>query len=134
MRLETKELVLLGAIRGLPARDDGAEGEWSLVCVEKNRWDGDMWGRREREKGDGETRERYEADKRETKMCREQESLQETNRAERKPDKQRKEKEIHPGKESEQNWPGNVGPGLGPLSSPRGTPLAQCQVSGAESE
>ena len=54
----------LGAIRGLPARDDGAEGEWGR-CVERIDGMGTCGGRREREKGDGETRERYVRDRQE---------------------------------------------------------------------
>lgn len=77
----------LGAVKGIPARDDGAEGEWGR-CGERVDGMGACWGRREREKGDEETGERYiRREKRETEMYREQESLQETKRAERKPDK-----------------------------------------------
>lgn len=38
-----------GAVRGLPARDDGAEGEWGR-CVERIDGMGTCGGRRERER------------------------------------------------------------------------------------
>ena len=82
-------------------------------------------GEGEREKGDGETGERYiRREKRETEMYSEQESSQETKRAERKPDRWREEeKEVHPCKESERNQTGNVGQGCRTLGSSRGTLL-----------
>ena len=39
----------LGAVKGIPARDDGAEGEWGR-CGQRVDGVGTCWGRRERER------------------------------------------------------------------------------------